>query len=183
MAYCLLGLFDIQMPLLYGDGRVKATKRLQKAIEDDDTFQPCVGSGVAPISRARKRRRVDFTPDATSLRDFQLNEKNKLVLLQSLSFEELGNRQSHISEAHQSTCAWLSETSEYNDWLDMSKTNEHGGFMWIKGKPGVGKSTIMKFILEHARRSRKDATILTFFFHARGSHLEKSTMGAYRALL
>lgn len=32
MAYCLLGLFDINMPLLYGEGRVKAFKRLQEEI-------------------------------------------------------------------------------------------------------------------------------------------------------
>ncbi|UKZ79658.1 hypothetical protein TrVFT333_007418 [Trichoderma virens FT-333] len=32
MAYCLLGLFDINMPLLYGEGRAKAFKRLQEEI-------------------------------------------------------------------------------------------------------------------------------------------------------
>ncbi|KAL7925175.1 heterokaryon incompatibility domain-containing protein [Trichoderma austrokoningii] len=42
MAYCLLGLFDINMPLLYGEGRVKAFKRLQeeiiKSTNDDSIF-------------------------------------------------------------------------------------------------------------------------------------------------
>lgn len=32
--YCLLGMFDIQMPLLYGEGREKAQKRLQKEIRE-----------------------------------------------------------------------------------------------------------------------------------------------------
>ncbi|KAF2730463.1 hypothetical protein EJ04DRAFT_545742 [Polyplosphaeria fusca] len=32
MAYCLLGLFDIQMPLLYGEGSKKAFLRLQEEI-------------------------------------------------------------------------------------------------------------------------------------------------------
>ncbi|GAB7344551.1 hypothetical protein MBLNU457_2376t1 [Dothideomycetes sp. NU457] len=32
MAYCLLGLFGINMPLLYGEGRAQACKRLQLAI-------------------------------------------------------------------------------------------------------------------------------------------------------
>lgn len=31
-AYCLLGLFDIAMPLLYGEGRARAFRRLQEAI-------------------------------------------------------------------------------------------------------------------------------------------------------
>ncbi|KAK0387027.1 hypothetical protein NLU13_5341 [Sarocladium strictum] len=31
-AYCLLGIFDVNMPLLYGEGAVKAFRRLQEAI-------------------------------------------------------------------------------------------------------------------------------------------------------
>jgi hypothetical protein len=42
MAYCLLGLFDVNMPLLYGEGRVKAFIRLQeeimKAYDDRSLF-------------------------------------------------------------------------------------------------------------------------------------------------
>jgi hypothetical protein len=42
MAYCLLGLFDINMPLLYGEGAVKAFVRLQleilKKTGDDSIF-------------------------------------------------------------------------------------------------------------------------------------------------
>jgi hypothetical protein len=33
-SYCLLGMFDIQMPLLYGEGRQKARKRLEKMIRE-----------------------------------------------------------------------------------------------------------------------------------------------------
>ncbi|CAO2649918.1 Nn.00g012100.m01.CDS01 [Neocucurbitaria sp. VM-36] len=35
IAYCLLGLFDVNMPLLYGEGGVKAFKRLQQEIIKD----------------------------------------------------------------------------------------------------------------------------------------------------
>jgi hypothetical protein len=34
LAYCLLGIFDIQMPLIYGEGKAKARKRLQKEIKE-----------------------------------------------------------------------------------------------------------------------------------------------------
>ncbi|KAF4962719.1 hypothetical protein FSARC_9280 [Fusarium sarcochroum] len=40
-AYCLLGIFDINMPLLYGEGQVKAFKRLQEEIiksTDDESI-------------------------------------------------------------------------------------------------------------------------------------------------
>ena len=33
-AYCLLGIFEVQMPLIYGEGKEKAFGRLQKEIED-----------------------------------------------------------------------------------------------------------------------------------------------------
>ncbi|KAF4976302.1 hypothetical protein FZEAL_7018 [Fusarium zealandicum] len=41
VAYCLLGIFDINMPLLYGEGQVKAFKRLQEEIiksTDDESI-------------------------------------------------------------------------------------------------------------------------------------------------
>lgn len=41
LAYCLLGLFDINMPLLYGEGQKKAFRRLQEEIirsTDDDSI-------------------------------------------------------------------------------------------------------------------------------------------------
>jgi hypothetical protein len=42
MAYCLLGIFDVNMPLLYGEGGPKAFLRLQqdiiKAVDDDSIF-------------------------------------------------------------------------------------------------------------------------------------------------
>jgi hypothetical protein len=33
-AYCLLGIFDIHMPLIYGEGRKKALARLHKEIKE-----------------------------------------------------------------------------------------------------------------------------------------------------
>lgn len=33
-------------------------------------------------------------------------------------------------------------------WTDDIDTRNHGGFLWIKGKPGCGKSTIIKGALE-----------------------------------
>ncbi|CAG2015509.1 unnamed protein product [Fusarium graminearum] len=41
IAYCLLGIFDINMPLLYGEGQIKAFKRLQEEIiksTDDESI-------------------------------------------------------------------------------------------------------------------------------------------------
>lgn len=41
----------------------------------------------------------------------------------------------------------------------------------------------MKFALAHTRKSMKRKVVISFFFNARGSNLEKSTLGMYRSLL
>ncbi|MCJ1440785.1 MAG: hypothetical protein MMC23_001271 [Stictis urceolatum] len=112
-----------------------------------------------------------------------LSAEEKQLLLDSLRFEQIDSRQMTIKNAHAKTCKWLSKKSEYLDWLDAAKMGEHLGFLWIKGKPGAGKSTIMKFALNNARKKLKDSTVISFFFNARGENLEKSTLGTYRSLL
>jgi ankyrin repeat protein/nucleoside phosphorylase len=112
-----------------------------------------------------------------------LSEEHKRMLLESLKFDQIDARQMTIKKAHAKTCRWLLSKPEYLDWLDNTKLGEHHGVLWMKGKPGTGKSTIMKFALANARKTMKDRIIMSFFFNARGEDLEKSTVGLYRALL
>ncbi|KAH7176156.1 hypothetical protein EDB81DRAFT_32969 [Dactylonectria macrodidyma] len=112
-----------------------------------------------------------------------LDEEQKRALLDSLRFNQIDARHENIKKAHTKTCTWLLGKSEYLDWLDPSKLGVHHGFLWIKGKPGAGKSTIMKFALNNARTKMKHRVIIAFFFNARGDNLEKSTIGMYRSLL
>ncbi|KAI1205011.1 uncharacterized protein F4807DRAFT_444749 [Annulohypoxylon truncatum] len=133
---------------------------------------------------AALQRMTDTVPKKPT-RDMRLSlsEAQKQVLLDSLRFDQIDARQMTIKSAHAKTCKWLLKKSEYIDWLDLSKLGEHHGFLWIKGKPGAGKSTLMKFIFANARRKMKDKIIISFFFNARGDCLEKSTTGMYRSLL
>ena len=112
-----------------------------------------------------------------------LSAEQKQSLLESLSFVQIDARQMTIKSAFGSTCLWMLNKSEYTDWLDGSKLNEHHGLLWIKGKPGAGKSTLMKVALSHSRHTRKGTVLISFFFNARGEELEKSTIGMYRSLL
>jgi nucleoside phosphorylase len=108
-----------------------------------------------------------------------LSEEHKRMLLDSLKFDQIDARQMTIKKAHAKTCRWLLSKPEYLDWLDNTKLGEHHGFLWMKGKPGTGKSTIMKFALANARKTMKDRIIMSFFFNARGEDLEKSMVGLY----
>jgi ankyrin repeat protein len=112
-----------------------------------------------------------------------LNEENRRLLLDSLRFEQVDARMMSVRSAHEKTCKWLLKKAEYVDWLDPGKLSDHYGFLWLKGKPGTGKSTLMKFALTNARKSMKDTLVISFFFNARGADMEKSTAGMYRSLL
>ncbi|KAM0553312.1 hypothetical protein ACHAPJ_007325 [Fusarium lateritium] len=125
---------------------------------------------------------MDRNADEPLIVSQPFDEKTK-KLLHSLRFEQIGSRVDDIGKAHTKTCTWLPETSAYRDWLDPNKIKDHHGFVWIRGKPGAGKSTLMKFMLTNAQKEMKDKIIISFFFHARGDVLEKSTAGMYRSLL
>lgn len=116
---------------------------------------------------------------------FLLKENQKLLIdkfLKTLQFDASETRHATIARAHSETCKWLLETSQYRDWLDPVRLNDHHGFLWIKGKPGAGKSTLMKYAVSQTRSSAAPSLVISYFFNARGEFLEKSTIGLYRSL-
>lgn len=46
-AYSLLGIFNIYMPLIYGEGRRKALDRLHKEIKDDNLINLPIAKGAS----------------------------------------------------------------------------------------------------------------------------------------
>ncbi|KAH6867707.1 hypothetical protein B0T10DRAFT_325318 [Thelonectria olida] len=106
-------------------------------------------------------------------------------LLESLRFEQINSRKITIKAAHFKTCHWFLKHREYLSWLDFNRQAHHHGFLWIRGKPGAGKSIIMKFLYTKMKKKDRHLQILTssFFFNARGEYLEKSVSGMYRSLL
>ena len=112
-----------------------------------------------------------------------LIDSHRQSLFDSLCHHTIDTRYATIRTAHARTCEWLLKKPEYQDWLDINKTQNHHGVLWIKGKPGSGKSTLVKFAVANARKTRADTAVISFFFNARGEDLEKSTLGMYRSLL
>ncbi|KAH6687869.1 hypothetical protein F5X68DRAFT_7031 [Plectosphaerella plurivora] len=115
-----------------------------------------------------------------------IDESLRGELIQKLYFDRIDERLTGLSAAHGKTCRWFLAKPEYMSWLGSEHLVEHGGFLWIKGNPGTGKSTLMKFLFEKAKRDASDDPShihLSFFFNARGDADEKSTTGLYRSLL
>jgi len=108
------------------------------------------------------------------------------AFLNSLSFPEMGSRRNNIQRALDETCNWLQSTPQYMDWINGTNADKFHGLLWIKGKPGSGKSTLMKDAVRRAELRYKgtSATTAAFFFNARGAgQLEKTPLGLYRSLL
>ncbi|KAN0072914.1 hypothetical protein V8E54_009028 [Elaphomyces granulatus] len=114
----------------------------------------------------------------------QADARQKLIDL--LQFDQIDARLMTLKTAQAKTCRWFLHKPEYTDWMCVEKLQDHHGFLWIKGKPGAGKSILMKFLFSNAKDSamaNPNTLVISFFFNARGDHLEKSTVGLYRSLL
>jgi len=88
-------------------------------------------------------------------------------------------RHQDVKKAFSGTNTWVFQNESYQRWI-----NEERRLLWIKGKPGSGKSTIMKRILDSFTREHAANQIqLYFFFHRRGSQLQYTQVGMLRTLL
>ncbi|RSL62012.1 hypothetical protein CEP53_004924 [Fusarium sp. AF-6] len=121
-------------------------------------------------------------------------------ILESLAYSSMRDREDEVTEAHSRTLEWIFDDSSltqplrnafrdsFTTWL---KTNELGPTYWITGKPGSGKSTLMRFLsqdptaMKYLRLWAADKPVNTagFFFWTSGSRQQRSQTGLLRSLL
>ncbi|KAF6829199.1 hypothetical protein CPLU01_08089 [Colletotrichum plurivorum] len=135
------------------------------------------GQVSAPVVDPRPAGQYNMPPQASAV-------DNRKAMLETLRFDRIDNRHANIKAAHAKTCQWLSKHPHYTSWLSPTDFADHHGILWISGKPGAGKSTVMKHAFTRARRkAANNAAVISFFFNARGEDLEKTTLGMHRSLL
>lgn len=117
-----------------------------------------------------------YVPDAVS--------ENVLdKLMDALKFEHMDSRIRNVATATPTTCDWLFKSREVLQWIEQPGKSNKQVVLWIRGKPGSGKSTMMKKLLTWSKHRVKSDMTLAFFFNARShSCLEKTNIGAYRSL-
>lgn len=122
-------------------------------------------------------------------------EKQHCVI-KSLTFESQEFRHEDIAPAHHRTFDWVftneeqpaphSTAGNLRSWLERGS-----GCFWVSGKPGSGKSTLMKFITGHARTkdilatwsSQRPVVIASHYFWAAGKPEQRSQKGLLKTLL
>lgn len=130
------------------------------------------------------------------LQSLSLSEKDvkkQQAILESLTFESRPIRHTQIAAAHEKTFKWALTTNQnptlgpsIGAWL------QHGdGIFWVSGKPGSGKSTLMKYIADSSITSRlvtewaqpRRAAIVSHYFWITGTSMQKSLRGLLQNLL
>lgn len=119
-------------------------------------------------------------------------------VLDNLSFASMQDREDEITEAHRRTFDWIfdlpvkSEGSfnkdSFSQWLRNGTTDP---IYWVNGKPGSGKSTLMRYLHEHRTTRRclrewsgtNSLVIASFFFWISGTPEQRSQTGLLRSLL
>ncbi|KAH7360458.1 hypothetical protein BKA65DRAFT_421518 [Rhexocercosporidium sp. MPI-PUGE-AT-0058] len=119
-------------------------------------------------------------------------------ILASLRFYTMDDRHASIRAAHAQTFSWILEESsadqnsraptKFVEWLKSDET-----LYWVSGKPGSGKSTLMKYLCEHHEVIKVhvegwtgDHKIIIssfFFWNAGRVSLQKSQEGLLRSML
>jgi hypothetical protein len=78
-----------------------------------------------------------------------------LDCLSSLENSQTGIRISNVASSYDGTFQWLFDRNvvSFADWLeeDQSTVGPSRPIFWINGKPGSGKSTLMKFAMRDDR--------------------------------
>lgn len=119
--------------------------------------------------------------------------------LRQLKYDGMALRHDSVEEAHKETFRWIfdkigeqeGQWDNFQEWLDSPQQQLY----WITGKPGAGKTTLMKLICDaitdpnpHELQfdlgpREQSPTVATFFFWAAGqSEMQKSREGLFRAL-
>ncbi|KAG5799547.1 hypothetical protein H9Q69_001385 [Fusarium xylarioides] len=140
-------------------------------------------------------------PDSSSIQlSPQRRQHLEQIFISRVRYDTIQERELTIKEAHKGTFRWIFNDKNpgttpigFKEWLA-----SEGSLYWITGKPGSGKSTLMKYLLQPIDGSSNEnrcneylqqwagdqkLAIATFHFWAIGSDIQASKEGLLRTLL
>ncbi|KAF2869034.1 hypothetical protein BDV95DRAFT_609281 [Massariosphaeria phaeospora] len=168
-----------------------STKQWQKDLLETmkhQNWQPQISSDISA-----------FSTQLSSAAETDRKQRATSNIMHLLNFYERADRYERIKEAHAKTFNWLyrgqsttGTTSEriyrhsFSDWLEKERS-----IYWVTGKPGSGKSTLMKFMdndprtVRHLQRWTNGTELIRagWFFWNSGTAMQMSRNGLMQALL
>ncbi|KAH7093260.1 hypothetical protein FB567DRAFT_514985 [Paraphoma chrysanthemicola] len=133
-----------------------------------------------------------------SLVQSQLLSRFKLIIEARLIFVDMRDRFERISKSHEDTFAWIYKRPEdhpehgrWNDFAQWLGASDTARLYWITGKPGSGKSTLMKYLydnpetMECLRPWAAGSRVFRagYFFWNSGTAMQMSREGLLKTLL
>ncbi|KAL6703449.1 hypothetical protein ACN47E_009623 [Coniothyrium glycines] len=144
-AYCLLGIFGIYMPLIYGEGKDHAMKRLHKKVQEASE-----DIGGAVIGRTTGKTR---------------NPRQEERLAKICGWLSAPDPSTNYHKAHKQrqadTGLWLLGGEQFTKWKASAASQ-----LWLYGIPGCGKTILSSTVVEHLLESCQDNTsMVTVYFY------------------
>lgn len=94
-------------------------------------------------------------------------------------------RRNAIAAPVADTCTWLHKHIHYKAWSERHRSEGRNAFLWIKGKPGAGKSTILNYELKklYTDSQRQHELTPAFFFGGKENPFHRTAIGMYLSLV
>ncbi|KAI0434035.1 WD40-repeat-containing domain protein [Xylaria sp. FL1042] len=154
-AYSLLGIFDIFIPPIYGEGKANAVRRLRKEISDALYREDTPGHQQEQLRKQVSKDNQQCLKDlrTTDPRDDKVRiEETKGGLLRD-------------------SYHWILDNLDFQRWRDHSESR----LLWIKGDPGKGKTMLLCGIIDELKTSTPSGLLSFFFCQATDSRINNAT--------
>jgi hypothetical protein len=168
-------LYDVGKQQKYGNDRLKQVEDILHSWHSQH------GDALDRVFQS-----IEKVVDTWKRRSFQK------AMLESLDVTGIDQRHADIKSSAEQTLKWVFEPPDHYQWSDMTRwLKGRTGLYWVSGKPGSGKSTLMKWLLHEPRTesylsdwaSQKQLLIVHHFFWRTGSSAQTSLSGLLRSLL
>jgi hypothetical protein len=143
-AYSLLGIFGVHLPLIYGEGKRAALKRLKREIRES------LGNvrGTTPEH--------DTGDPVESLENWQ-----RRICTWLSAPDPTNNYHKATKQRQTDTGLWLLESAKYAAWVTDAASR-----LWLHGIPGCGKTILSSTIIENLSKhcSNKPDMVTVYFY-------------------
>jgi hypothetical protein len=142
-------------------------------------------TSLTPSNTAKVTAKIDINSFSSKMIVELECIRTSVNVLKQIRFPGLRLRYDRITDPHPSSC-YTVFSERIVPWLEAETK-----LFWISGKPGSGKSTLMKYIVEQPRTrtalqqwaGTRRLVIASYFFWTNGSPIQRSQEGLLRSVL